>query len=163
MGDFPTVATLFRASGVICWSASGDGRDDGDGFAGRNRGIEALQIAHVVVRHEHVDELTQSAGVVEQTLTKAGVRSFEVVQHLAEGFAFVGVARPGGLLIHNGAEVGTVASGTFGPSVNKAIGMAYVPVALAVEGTALTIRQGARELTANVCKMPFFKKHAVTA
>jgi aminomethyltransferase len=74
-----------------------------------------------------------------------------------------GVARPGGVLLHDGREIGTVASGTFGPSVNKAIGMAYVPVELAKEGVELNIRQGTRELRATVCKMPFYKKHAVVA
>jgi len=66
-------------------------------------------------------------------------------------------------LLHNEVEIGTVASGTFGPSVNKAIGMAYVPLSAATDGTALTIRQGTRELTATVCKMPFYKKVVLSA
>ncbi len=69
-----------------------------------------------------------------------------------------GVARPGGVLVHDGKEIGAVASGTFGPTVNKAIGMAYVPVNLTKEGTELQIRQGTRELRATVSKMPFYKK-----
>jgi aminomethyltransferase len=69
-----------------------------------------------------------------------------------------GVARPGGVLVKDGKDIGTVASGTFGPTVNKAIGMAYVPVEFANEGTQLTIRQGTRELNATVCAMPFYKK-----
>jgi aminomethyltransferase len=72
-----------------------------------------------------------------------------------------GVARPGGILMQGDREIGTVASGTFGPSVNKAIGMAYVPVDAAKVGTPFKIRQGTRELAATICKMPFYKKPAV--
>ncbi len=69
-----------------------------------------------------------------------------------------GVARNGGTLIHNGKEIGPVASGTFAPTLGYAIGMAYVPNTIAREGEALTIRQGTRELQAKIVKMPFYKK-----
>lgn len=69
-----------------------------------------------------------------------------------------GVARPGGVIKINGSEVGTVASGTFSPTLNYAIGMAFLPVATEKEGFALTIVQGTRELQAQTIKMPFYKK-----
>lgn len=69
-----------------------------------------------------------------------------------------GVARPGGQIFHKGKEVGTVASGTFSPTLNYAIGMAFLPTAIANEGESLTIRQGTREAQAVVVKLPFYKK-----
>ena len=69
-----------------------------------------------------------------------------------------GVARPGGVLFHQGKEVGVVASGTFSPTLNHAIGMAYLPSGIANEGAALTIKQGTREIQAVVVKTPFYKK-----
>ena len=69
-----------------------------------------------------------------------------------------GVARPGGVLFHQGKEVGVVASGTFSPTLNHAIGMAYLPADIANEGAALTIKQGTRDIQAVVVKLPFYKK-----
>lgn len=74
-----------------------------------------------------------------------------------------GVARPGGVMVHQGKEIGTVASGTFSPTLNLAIGMAYVPTSLAKEGEHFTIRQGTRESLAVMVKMPFYKKVMVSS
>src|SRR5205085_8322787 len=72
-----------------------------------------------------------------------------------------GVARPGGQIIWNGKETGRVASGTFSPTLNAAIGMATLPAQVPKEGARLTIRQGTRELSAVTVKLPFLimKKH----
>ena len=64
------------------------------------------------------------------------------------------MARPGGKIFHDGKEIGEVASGTFAPSLGFAIGMAYLPLNLAL-GTTLKIFQGTRELSALTVKMPF--------
>lgn len=53
-------------------------------------------------------------------------------------------------------EVGVVTSGTFGPSVERAIGMAYVPASLAAEGTEITIAVRGRAAAARICAMPFW-------
>ena len=50
-----------------------------------------------------------------------------------------GVPRHGYPVLHEGAEVGTVASGTFSPTLGHGIATAYVPVALAEPGTQLEI------------------------
>ncbi len=68
-----------------------------------------------------------------------------------------GVARPGGKILMNGKDVGTVASGTFAPTLNVAIGMAYLPADVA-DGAPLVIMQGTRSLSASVVPLPFFKK-----
>jgi len=69
-----------------------------------------------------------------------------------------GVARHGYAVLDAGREVGTVTSGTFGPSVGRNIALAYVPVALARVGTRLAVRIRDREAPATVVKTPFFKR-----
>jgi aminomethyltransferase len=68
-----------------------------------------------------------------------------------------GVARPGGQIIQKGKEIGTVASGTFAPTLGFSVGMAYLPIQVAKEGAPITIQQGARELSAITVKLPFYR------
>ena len=69
-----------------------------------------------------------------------------------------GVARHGFPLIHEGALVGRVTSGTFGPTVGKNIALAYVPVSLAKIGTHLAVRIRDRDVPATVVRTPFYKR-----
>ncbi len=74
------------------------------------------------------------------------------------GFELVGkgIARSGyAVLDMNGVVIGEVTSGTKGPSVDKAIGMAYVPTAFAKVGTAIQIQIRKKVVEAVVVKMPF--------
>lgn len=57
----------------------------------------------------------------------------------------------------NGDEVGRVTSGTMSPSLNKAIGMGYVPVELAKAGTEINIVVRNKHLRATVVKPPFYR------
>lgn len=54
-------------------------------------------------------------------------------------------------------EIGVVTSGTQSPSLNLAIGLAYVPVENAKIGSSLQINMGSRNATAHVVKIPFIK------
>ncbi len=54
--------------------------------------------------------------------------------------------------------VGTVTSGTQTPFLKKAIGLGYVPTALAANGTELEIDIRGRRLTAQVVPTPFYKR-----
>jgi len=65
------------------------------------------------------------------------------------------IARQGMAVLVGGTAVGEVTSGTRGPSVGVAVGMAYVDRAHAEIGTELTIDVRGREATAHVVKMPF--------
>ncbi|MBU6423118.1 MAG: glycine cleavage system aminomethyltransferase GcvT [Chloroflexota bacterium] len=69
-----------------------------------------------------------------------------------------GVARHGFAVVKDGRDVGTVTSGTFGPTVGKNIALAYVPVALANVGTELAVRIRDREVPARVVKTPFYSR-----
>lgn len=57
-----------------------------------------------------------------------------------------------------GAVIGKVTSGTQSPSLNKGIGMGYVPTALATEGTDIFVDVRGRALKARVVKLPFWNK-----
>jgi len=66
-----------------------------------------------------------------------------------------GIARPGYVVLHEGREVGKVASGTFSPTRSVGIATAYVPVALAVPGTRLDVEMRRKVVAATVERMPF--------
>lgn len=57
----------------------------------------------------------------------------------------------------DGNEIGIVTSGTLAPSLEKPIGMGYVPTAFAAAGTELRIVAGKKRLAATVTKVPFYK------
>jgi len=54
-----------------------------------------------------------------------------------------------------GRDVGRVTSGGHSPSLGKAIAMAYVPLAMAAAGTAVTLSQRGKIFTGIVTPMPF--------
>ena len=65
------------------------------------------------------------------------------------------MARHGYPILHDGAAVGVVTSGSYGPSVDKYIGIGYVPAALAAVGSAIAVEVRGRGQTARVVKTPF--------
>ena len=76
------------------------------------------------------------------------------------GFELIdrGIPRHGyDILDAEGNKIGIVTSGTMGPYIKKAIGMAYVPVAFAKEGSEIFISIRDKALKAIVVKLPFFK------
>ncbi|MCX6291880.1 MAG: glycine cleavage system aminomethyltransferase GcvT [Bacteroidetes bacterium] len=56
-----------------------------------------------------------------------------------------------------GEKIGTVTSGTQSPSLQKAIGMGYVPADYSKEGTEIFISIRDKNLKAKVVKVPFYK------
>ena len=58
----------------------------------------------------------------------------------------------------NGNVVGIVTSGTQSPSLGIAIGMGYVPTALATPDSEIYIRIRNKDVKAKVVKLPFYKK-----
>jgi aminomethyltransferase len=58
----------------------------------------------------------------------------------------------------NGTVVGIVTSGTQSPTLGIAIGMGYVPTALATPDSEIYIRIRNKDIKAKVVKMPFYKK-----
>lgn len=74
-----------------------------------------------------------------------------------------GIARHGAQIFINQKKAGTVASGTFAPSLGYSIGMAYLKPVVKEEGAGLTVMQGSRELHAVTVPLPFLKKPVPTA
>lgn len=82
------------------------------------------------------------------------------VKNKLVGFELIdkGVPRQGYPILNaEGEEIGRVTSGTMSPSLNKAIGMGYVPVELATEGSEICIGVRNKSLAAKVVKTPFYK------
>ena len=57
----------------------------------------------------------------------------------------------------NGKVIGNVTSGTMSPSLEKGIGMGYVPTEYAAPGSKINIQIRKKALPATVVKMPFYK------
>jgi aminomethyltransferase len=70
-----------------------------------------------------------------------------------------GIAREGHVVHRSGGEaVGRVTSGTWSPSFEKALGMAWVPPDLAAAGTALEVDVRGRRLPVEVVPIPFYRR-----
>jgi aminomethyltransferase len=76
------------------------------------------------------------------------------------GFTLVdpGIPRHGYAVLQDGEPTGTVTSGTKSPSLGTSIGLAYVPPALAAEGSTFTVDIRGRAAAAQVVKTPFYAK-----
>jgi aminomethyltransferase len=69
-----------------------------------------------------------------------------------------GIARQDYEVLHEGAVVGKVCSGTWSPSFEKALGTAYVPPALSELGSEVEIQVRKRTVPARVVELPFYKR-----
>lgn len=70
-----------------------------------------------------------------------------------------GIPRQGySLFSFDNKEIGKVTSGTHSPTLDEPIGIAYVDVAFAKEGTELLMDVRGRKVRAVVCKTPFIQK-----
>lgn len=71
-----------------------------------------------------------------------------------------GIARQGHAVLsgEGGEPVGAVTSGTWSPTFEKALGLAYVPPDLAAPGTPLTLDVRGRQLAARVVETPFYRR-----
>ena len=69
-----------------------------------------------------------------------------------------GIARQGYAVVSGGDAVGKVTSGTQTPFLKKAIGMAYVPMALSATGSQIDIDIRGRATKAQVVPLPFYKR-----
>jgi aminomethyltransferase len=72
-------------------------------------------------------------------------------------------AREGAEIVKDGAVIGVITSGGFGPSKNGPVAMGYVQSEFAEIGTALELRVRGQALPARVAPMPFvphgYKRH----
>ncbi len=69
-----------------------------------------------------------------------------------------GIPRHGYPVLQDGRKVGDVTSGTKSPSLGTSIGLAYVPTALAAEGSTFAVEIRGRAAAARVVKTPFYTR-----
>jgi aminomethyltransferase len=105
-----------------------------------------------VVKLDKVDFLGREA-LVEQRRTGP---TKKLVGFTVDGR---GIARQGHAVVDaSGGKLGVVTSGTFSPTFEKALGLAYVPPELAAAGTGLTIDVRGKALAATVSEIPFYRR-----
>lgn len=70
------------------------------------------------------------------------------------------IPREGYAILADGTPVGTITSGTLSPSIDRGIGLGYVPTELAAPGTVLQVDVRGRVRDADVVPLPFYKKES---
>jgi aminomethyltransferase len=61
----------------------------------------------------------------------------------------------------DGSEIGSITSGTFGPSVNRSIAMGYIKCDFVKPGTKILLEVRGKKHEASVVELPFYKKNYV--
>jgi len=69
-----------------------------------------------------------------------------------------GIARHGYKVFLGGKEIGIVTSGTFSPTLNKAIGLAFVDMAYSAPDTEIAVAIRDTMTAAKIVKIPFYKR-----
>ncbi|HNY50902.1 MAG TPA: glycine cleavage system aminomethyltransferase GcvT [Smithella sp.] len=69
-----------------------------------------------------------------------------------------GIARHGYKVFHSEKEIGVVTSGTFSPTLNKAIGLAFIDVDCSAPDTEIEVLIRDAMTKAKVVKLPFYKR-----
>jgi aminomethyltransferase len=72
-----------------------------------------------------------------------------------------GIPREGNPVLHGGAGVGVVTSGTFSPSLEVGAGMAYVKTELAAAGTQIEIDVRGKHRPARIASKPLYSKRSI--
>lgn len=123
-------------------------------------GVEAQRVLRLEKQHaivgQDTDALSDPRGAAMGWLIKADRPDFigrDAIAALAErgprdvltGFEMIGTAVPaeGSAIVRDGRPIGRVTSSKWSPTLGKAIGLAWLPAADAVEDQAITVRLGA--------------------
>jgi len=115
---------------------------------------------------ETTDPLSAGLGwAVDLTKDFIGVEPLRAIKERGPTRKLVGlelegrrIARPGSPVKSGDATVGEVTSGTFSPTLQKSIALAYVDAPLAAEGTPLAADLKGTPHPAKVVKLPFYKR-----
>jgi aminomethyltransferase len=100
-------------------------------------------------------DLDKPEFIGQAALKAAGTPSRRLAGLVMEGKR---AARHGYDVLHEGKKVGKVTSGTWSPSLEKSIAMAYLPSELRKEGTPLEIDVRGRLEKAATVKLPFYRR-----
>ena len=69
-----------------------------------------------------------------------------------------GIARHGYKVFHKAKEIGMVTSGTFSPTLNKAIGLAFIDIDFSAPDTPIEVAIRDTMTPAKIVKLPFYKR-----
>lgn len=69
-----------------------------------------------------------------------------------------GIARHGYKVFQGNKEIGVVTSGTFSPTLNKAIGLAFIDIAFSASDTVIFVAIRESLCPAKIVKLPFYKR-----
>lgn len=94
--------------------------------------------------------------------TVAAVRENGPTRRLVALAVDGGIPRPGYPVLHEGNEVGKVASGTFSPTLESGIATAYVPTEFSALGTTLEVAIRKKTAKATVVKPPFVSETSLS-
>ena len=149
--------------------------ENGEGLGLKPCGLGArdtlrLEVGYPLYGHELTEERTSLEANMEWAIKwqkgdfigraaleeqkKAGVKE----QLLAYELTDRGVPRQGTKIYKEGQLGGTTTSGTFSPSLQKGIGLAYAPVSWNNAGTILEVDVHNKRVPAKVVRLPFLKK-----
>jgi len=131
--------------------------------------ILRLQKLHVIVGQDTDSETTPvNAGLgalvkLDKEQDFVGRWALEHAAEQAPDAVLVGFTTPGGelptegaVVLHEGDAAGQVTSARRSPKLERTIGLAWVPAALAQEGAALSISDAGRTIAATVTTRPFY-------
>jgi aminomethyltransferase len=115
---------------------------------------------------ESLDPLSAGLGwAVDLSKDFVGAKALRAVQENGPKRRLVGleldgkrIARQGTAIAKDGSPVGEVTSGTFSPTLQKSIAMAYVDAAEAVEGNRLSADLKGSPIAAKVVRLPFYRR-----
>ena len=68
------------------------------------------------------------------------------------------IARKGYQIMHQNKSIGEITSGTWSPSLGKAIALAYIPTELSTPGNEVRVSIRGKEQPATIVKRPFYRK-----
>jgi aminomethyltransferase len=116
--------------------------------------------------NENIDPISAGLGwAVDLSKDFIGAEALRAINEKGPARMLVGlelegkrIARQGMPVLSDGKTVGEVTSGTFGPTLQKSIAMAYVDANLSAEGTALAVDLKGTDNSARVVKLPFYKR-----
>jgi aminomethyltransferase len=117
---------------------------------------------------ESIDPISAGLGwAVDLTKDFIGVEALRAISEHGPARKLVGLELEGkriarqAMPVKSGEQVvGAITSGTFGPTIQKSIAMAYVDANLANEGTALAVDLKGTSNPAKIVKLPFYKRPA---
>lgn len=118
--------------------------------------------------HENTDSLSAGlAWCVDLNKDFIGVEALRRISQAGPSRKLVGlelagrrIARPHSTVLSENQPVGEVTSGTFSPTLERSIAMAYVDAAQAQEGRPLTVDMGGKQAEARIARLPFYKRKA---